>query len=61
MEVVNSPYRMTIYHDEEQKETDIEIKIQSTIVGDYHDTGCVKFFIATIFLMASVIINRDFD
>lgn len=60
VKMANPPSGMTIYHDEEYKETDIEIEIQSNIVGDYHDTDSVKFFIAPEFLMASVIFNGNF-
>lgn len=61
VKMANPPSGMTIYHDEEYKEKDIEIEVQSNIVGNYLDTDNVQFFTAPEFVMASVIFNGDFD
>ena len=40
----NPPMGVTIYHDSEYKEQNIEIEVQSSIEGTYADTEEVKFF-----------------
>ncbi|MFV0395042.1 MAG: GyrI-like domain-containing protein [Coprobacillaceae bacterium] len=54
VEYTNPPLGMTLYHDPEYKEKDIDIEVQSTIVGDYNDTEVVKFFKAPAIEVVSI-------
>lgn len=57
----NPPLGMTVYHDEEYKDTDIDIEVQSSVAGDYKDTDEVKFYDTAEFTMASVTFNGSYD
>jgi Predicted transcriptional regulators len=52
---------MTIYHDREYKETDIDIEVQNHIVGEYHNTKEVLFYQAPKFTMASTVFNGSYE
>lgn len=52
---------MTIYHDNEYKDNNIDIEVQSNIVGDYKDNDVVKFYNADGFTMASVTFSGSYD
>ena len=55
------PLGMTIYHDTEYKETDIDVEVQSNIIGNYTDTDEVKFHETSEFTIASVTFNGSYD
>lgn len=57
----NPPLGMTIYHDKEYKDSDIEIEVQSNIIGNYKDTEEVKFYETSEFTIASVTFNGGFE
>lgn len=57
----NPIFGMSIYHDIEYKESDIDIELQSNIIGDYNDTDDVKFYEAPEFTMASVTFNGSYE
>ncbi|MBO0455085.1 hypothetical protein [Candidatus Enterococcus murrayae] len=61
VKMANPPSGMTIYHDKEYKESDVDIEIQSNIIGQYQDTDEVKFYNAPEFIITSVIFNGDFN
>jgi len=57
----NPPLGVTIYHDKDYKESDIDIEIQSSIVGEYKDTDNVKFYETSELTMASVTFNGSYE
>lgn len=61
IQLTTPPYGMTIYHDLEYTETNIDIEVQSNIVGEYMDTKDVHYYEAPAFKMASVTFNGDFE
>lgn len=61
VQLTNPPIGMTIYHDTEYKDSDIDIEVQSNIVGDYKDNDVVKFYQADGFTMASVTFSGSYD
>lgn len=61
VKMTNPPMGMTLFHDKEYREEDVEVEVQSTIEGDYDDTDDVKFFDAEGFTMASVTFSGSFE
>ncbi|MGX7245057.1 MerR family transcriptional regulator [Enterococcus quebecensis] len=57
----NPPLGVTIYHDKEYKDSDIDIEVQSSIVGNYKDTDDVKFYETSEFTLASVTFNGSYE
>lgn len=57
----NPPSGMTIYHDKEYKESNVDIEVQSNIIGNYKDTDDVKFYEAPEFTIASVTFNGSYE
>lgn len=55
------PEGLTFYHDKEYKESDVDVEVQSNIVGEYEDTDKVKYITAPGFTMASVTFNGSYD
>ncbi len=55
------PTGLTFYHDKAYKESDVDIEIQSNIVGEYTNTNNIKFFDAPSFVMASVTFSGSYD
>lgn len=54
-------FGMTIYHDKEYVETDIDIEVQSNVIGDYADENGISYVEAPSFTMASVTFSGDFN
>lgn len=52
---------MTIYHDQEYKESNIDIEVQSAVVGDYLNTRDVTFYTTSEFTIAAVTFNGSYD
>lgn len=53
---------ISIYHDEEYKETDVDVEVQSSIApGSYRDTDSVKFHEAPAVQVASVTFHGSYD
>lgn len=52
---------ISIYHDPEYQEQDIDLEIQSSIVGSYQDTERVKFFEAPALQVASVTFHGPYE
>lgn len=61
VQFTNPPMGMTIYHDKEYKDSDIDIEVQSNIVGNYKDSDVVRFYEAEGFMMASVTFSGSYD
>lgn len=61
VEMTTPPKGMSLYHDKEYKDSDIDIEVQSEIIGNYKDTEEVKFFDTPEFMMASVVFNGSYD
>ncbi|MGM0241286.1 MerR family transcriptional regulator [Enterococcus sp. AZ103] len=61
VKMTNPPKGMSLYHDKEYKDSDIDVEVQSEIIGNYQDTKDVKFFDTSEFTMASVIFNGSYD
>ncbi|MEZ3435652.1 MAG: MerR family transcriptional regulator [Lachnospiraceae bacterium] len=54
-------YGMAIFHDEEHKEHDPDVEIQSAVVGTYEDTEHVKFKTVPPIQIASAIYKGSYD
>lgn len=52
---------MTIYHDKEYIESDIDIEVQNNIMGSYKDTEDVQFYEFPEFTIASVTFNGSYE
>lgn len=61
VKMANPPRALTIFHDKEYKEDDIDIEVQSDIVGEFTDTETVKFFETEPLQIASVTFNGSFE
>lgn len=61
IQLTTPPSGMTIYHDLEYVETDIDIEVQSNIVGDYVDNNDIHYYEALDFKMAAVTFNGSFE
>lgn len=57
----NPPLGVTIYHDKEYRENEVDIEVQSSIIGDYKDTDDVKFYETSEFTMASVTFSGSYE
>lgn len=55
------PLGMTIYYDSEYQEENVNIEVQSNIVGDYKDTDEVRFYETSEFTIASVTFNGSYE
>lgn len=55
------PSGVSIYHDLEYKESDVDVEVQSEVVGEYQDTKEVKFLEAPAMTIASVTFSGSFD
>lgn len=61
VKLANPMFGMTIYHDKEYLETDIDIEVQSDVVGDYANENGICYVTTPSFTMASVIFSGDFN
>lgn len=61
VQYANSPLAMTIYHDKEYKEEDMDIEVQSAVEGAYSNTEAVAFFKAQALQVASVTFRGSYD
>lgn len=57
----NPSSAISIYHDKEYQEVDVDVEVQSEVVGSYQDTAEVKFFEAPAVEIASVTFHGSFD
>ena len=57
----NPPLGVSVYHDEEYKDHDVDVEIQSSVKGDYTDAGEVRFYTAPAVQVASVTFNGGYD
>lgn len=57
----NPPMGVTVFHDREFKEHDVDVEIQSSIEGSYEDTGDIKFYTAPAVRVASVTFHGSYD
>ncbi|MGM0238465.1 MerR family transcriptional regulator [Enterococcus sp. AZ103] len=55
------PLGVSIYHDEEYQDQQIDLELQSTVVGDYSDMEEVKFFVAPAIQTASVTFQGSYE
>ncbi|TDW16306.1 MerR family transcriptional regulator [Breznakia blatticola] len=57
-----TPYQgMSIYHDKEYKEENVDIEVQSNVVGIYENIDDVTFYETKPFVMASIIFHGSFQ
>lgn len=61
VEFATPPFGISYYHDHEYKEKNVDVEIQSSIVGEYENTDRIKFFTQKSEEIASVIFHGDFD
>lgn len=61
VKMANPPMGVTIFHDEEYKEENVDVEVQSSIEGDYQDTAEVKFFTAPAMQVASVTFHGPYE
>lgn len=57
----NPPYNLVIYHDEEYKECNPDVEIQTTVIGDYKDTENVIFKDMLEIMVDSVMIEDPYE
>lgn len=57
----NPPYNLAIYHDEEYKEYNPDVEIQTTVIGDYTNTENVEFKIIDEVKVASVMMKGSYE
>lgn len=55
------PLGVSIYHDPEYKEEDIDLELQSSVVGDYQDTETITFYQAPAVQVASVTFSGSYE
>ncbi|MGX6978401.1 MerR family transcriptional regulator [Vagococcus elongatus] len=55
------PFGISYYHDSEYKEENVDVEIQSSVIGEYADTDKVKFFTQEAEEIASVVFQGDFS
>lgn len=61
IQFVHPMFGMTLYHDKEFVETNIDIEVQSNIVGEYHNEKDIRYYEAPNFIMAAVTFSGDFS
>lgn len=54
-------FGMSIYHDKEYKESDVDVEVQTQIVGEYQNTEEIQFFESTAITIASVTFHGSFE
>lgn len=52
---------ISLYHDKEYQEANVDVEVQSEVVGNYQNTAEVKFFEAPAVDIASVTFHGSFD
>lgn len=57
----NPPLGVSMYHDSGYKEKDVDMEIQSSVIGEYQGTETIKFYEYPSFMMATVTFNGDFN
>jgi len=57
----NPPFGRAVYHDEEHKDEDITVEVQSGITGNYKDTDHVKFYKTQAVQAASITFHGSYD
>lgn len=55
------PYYAAVFYDEGFKESDVDVEIQASVTGDYHDTEQVKFKMTTPITAATVVVKGDYS
>lgn len=54
-------YTLAVFHDKEYKETDVDVEVQKSVVGNYKDTKNVKFKTIPPILMASATYTGSYE
>lgn len=57
----NPPMGVTVFHDREFKEHDVDVEVQSSIEGSYENDGDITFFTAPAVKVASVTFHGSYD
>lgn len=55
------PFGMTLFHDTEFKNNDIDVEVQTNVSGDYKNLGNLTFYTAPAFKMASVTFSGSYE
>lgn len=61
VKMTTPPKGMSFYHDQEYVETNVDVEVQSEVIGDYSDTAEVRFFDTEPFTLASVTFSGGYD
>lgn len=61
VKLTSPPAGMTLFHDEEYKATDIDIEIQSNIIGNYENENGICYYRAPAFQMAATTFNGNYE
>lgn len=61
VKLTTPPAGMTLFHDKEYKETDIDIEIQSNVIGHYENENHVCYYKAPAFQMAATTFNGSYE
>ncbi|MGL4695541.1 MerR family transcriptional regulator [Enterococcus larvae] len=59
--IVPGTLGVSLYHDKEYKETDVDVEVQLEVDGDYKDGEAASFFEAPEYNIASVTFSGNFD
>jgi len=59
--IADPAYGITIFHDEEMRESDYDVEVQVSIEGNYVDKNAVKFFDMPAVQVASVTFSGEFE
>ncbi|MHC5228082.1 MerR family transcriptional regulator [Enterococcus sp. LJL99] len=61
VKLTSPPAGMTLFHDKEYKETDIDIEIQSNVIGNYENKNEICYYNAPSFQMAATTFNGSYE
>ena len=61
VQLTTPPTGMTLFHDSEYKETNVDVEVQSTIIGHYENDNEVCYFKSPAFQMATATFNGSYE
>lgn len=61
IKLTSPPAGMTLFHDKEYKETDIDIEVQSNVIGNYENENDVHYYTAPAFQMAATTFSGSYE
>lgn len=61
VKIANLPLSLAIFHDEEYRESDVDVEIQINVMGSYSDTESVIFKTTEKVVVASITVSGRYD